>query len=112
MGLKPQSKLFGTLLRTRILAALAVMEESFPTEVSRVLGSPLFSVQRGLDSLELEGIVVSRKLGVERRVALNPRYFAYSELRPLLLRLGEQDAQLNAALCKRRARPRRRGKEL
>lgn len=89
-----------------------MMEESFPSEVARMLGSPLYSVQRALDALEREGIVVSRKLGVERRVTLNPRYYAYKELRALLICIGQKDAGLVAALAKRRARPRRRGKEI
>jgi DNA-binding MarR family transcriptional regulator len=112
VSIQPQPKVFGTVLRTRLLGALALMEESFPAELARVLGSPLFSVQRGLDSLEKEGLVVTRKLGVERRVQLNPRYFAYQELRAILLKLADQDSQLKQALAERRARPRRRGKEI
>ena len=78
----------------------------------RVLKIVELLFQRVLDGLEREALVVSRKAGVERRFTLNPRFFARSELRALLLRLGEQDSQLQQALAARRSRPRRRGKPL
>ena len=106
------AKGFGTVLRTRVLVAVALTGETFPAEVARLTGSRLFPVQRVLDGLEREALVVSRKAGVERRFTLNPRFFARSELRALLLRLGEQDSQLQQALAARRSRPRRRGKPL
>lgn len=112
MSLQFQSKIFGSTLRTRILVAVSLLEETFPTELTRLLQANLLSVQRVIDNLEIEGLVVSRKLGVERRVSLNPRYFAMKELKPLLTRLGEQDTALQGTLSQRRARPRRRGKEL
>ena len=95
-------KVFGTVLRTRVLTTVALTGETFAAEVARLTGNRLFPVQRVLDSLEREALVVSRKSGVERRFTLNPRFFARSELRALLLRLGEQD---------RRSEERRGGKE-
>lgn len=112
MPLVQKNKVFGTALRTRVLSAIALAGETFPSEISRLTGARLFPVQRVLDGLEQEGLIASRKLGVERRIVLNPRYFARTELRALLLRLGEQDRELQQALAKRRARPRRRGKPI
>ena len=112
MPIQTQTKIFGTTLRTRTLSALALMGETFPSELARVIESKLFPVQRVLDALETEGIVVSRKLGIERRVTLNPRFFACGELTALLTRLGEQDQKLQRTLGRRRSRPRRRGKPL
>ncbi len=112
MPILQNTKLFGTVLRTRLLTALALVEESFPAELARLLESGLFPVQRVIDALEKEGIIATRKIGLERRVTLNPRYFAAAELRALLLRLGETDPRLQYTLAARRSRPRRRGKEL
>jgi len=112
MSINPQSKLFGSALKTRVLTAIALVEDTYPSEIARLAGANLFSVQRILDALEQEGIIATRKPGVERRVTLNPRYFALSELKSLLLRLGSQDKILQDALARRRARPRRRNKEL
>ena len=112
MKLGFQNKLFGTLLRTRALMYLAAMEETYPVELARTMGAAPFPVQRLLDSLETEGVVVSRKLGLERRFTLNRRFFGSSELRSLLLKMGQADAELQNALAQRRTRPRRKGKPL
>ena len=112
MAILKQQKLFGTVLRTRVLLATSLLEETFPSELTRTLNLKLFPVQRVLDALETEGVLVSRKLGIERRFNLNPRFFAYPELKSLLVRLAEQDRALVAALASRRARPRRRLKSL
>jgi hypothetical protein len=108
--LNSSDKLFGTVLKTRVLMAIAMLEETFPAEICRVINSRLFPVQRALDSLEGEGIIVSRKPGVERRVSINPRYFASSELKALLRKIAMQDQPLMSALSQLRTRPRRRGK--
>ena len=112
MTLEAQNKIFGTVLRTRVLFTLALVGETFPSELARLIDSKLFPVQRILDSLEREGVVASRKIGVERRVTLNPRFFAHAELQTLLSKLGEQDSRLQQSLAKRRSRPRRRGKPI
>ena len=73
-------KLFGTELRTRVLIAVAMLEETFPTELLRVLGKrQIYPIQRVVDALECEGYLITRKPGVERRVQLNPRFFACSQ---------------------------------
>jgi DNA-binding MarR family transcriptional regulator len=112
MPLQPQCKVFGTVLRTHVLLAIALTGETFPSELARLIETKLYPVQRVLDSLEREGLVASRKIGVERRVTLNPRFFARAELEALLIRLGEQDRKLRQTLARRRSRPRRRGKPL
>jgi hypothetical protein len=112
MSVLKQNKLFGSPLRTRLLVAIALVEESYSAELARLLDAKLFPVQRLVDALELEGILATRKIGLERRVTLNPRYFASKELTALLLRLGEADQELQEKLLARRSRPRRKGKLL
>ena len=105
--------LFGTELRTRVLVAVAMLDETFPMELLRVLGKrQIYPIQRVVDTLERDGYLVTRKLGVERRIQLNPRFFACSQLKDLLVKMGEQDKDLMGVLMKRRTRPRRRGKPL
>jgi hypothetical protein len=112
VALNPEFKVFGTVLRTRVLLAIALTGETFASELSRLIEARLFPVQRVLDALEREGLIVGRKIGVERRITLNPRYFARAELQALLVRLGEQDGRLQQALAQHRSRPRRRGKAM
>ncbi len=110
MVLGSQPKLFGSRLRTQILLVLGALEESYPSEIARIVGSQAFPVQRVLDALESEGVVASRKLGVERRTRLNPRYGAVKELRALLSQMLILDTETMDALAQERRRPRRRKK--
>lgn len=89
---------------------LALLDESYPTELARLLAASLFSVQTIVDSLEREGILASRLIGGSRLVSLDPRFYAYRELRDILLKLAEAEPQLRRAAATRRSRPRRRGK--
>lgn len=107
-----QNKLIGSRRRTEVLILLALLEESYPTELARLLGAPLYSVQKVVDALDLEGVVATRRIGTERRVTLDPRYFAVRELRALLLRLAKAEPGLRDTAAGARRRPRRKGKRL
>lgn len=95
-----------------MLLALSLLEESFPRELSRVLGIPLFSVQQALRGLEIHGLVAGRKAGRTRLYRLNPRYFARRELQGYLKRLIEPEQDLVERISSLRKRPRRSGKPL
>lgn len=105
-----QSKLFGSPTRTAILVGLRLLEESYPSELAALLSTNLYTVQRVLESLESDGVIVSRTFGKTRRVTFNPRYFAHAQLSALLWQLGTHDHALQRALASRRRRPRRSGK--
>jgi len=105
-------KLFGTRRRTEVLILVALLGETYPTELARLLGAPLYSIQTIVDALDRDGILATRLLGNTRRVDLDPRYFAFKELRQLLLRIAEAEPGLRAAATQRRSRPRRLGKPL
>ena len=107
----PAPPLFGTKTRTAILMLVAVLEQTYPAEISRYLGAAISSIQRTLDNLEDEGVIATRQLAV-RTVTLNPNYPAFRELRALLLRLAEGYQQYQLVKESRRTRPRRRGKPL
>lgn len=107
----PAPPLFGTRMRTALLMLVAVLEQTYPAELSRYLGSSISSVQRTLDKLEDEGLITTRPL-VVRAVTLNPLYPAVKELRALLLRVAEGYPQYKKIKESRRLRPRRRNKPL
>ena len=110
MRIMTRTKVLGSRRRTEILVLLALLDESYPTELARLLGARLFAVQEIVDALEQEGVVATRLMGRIRRVSLDPRFFAYKELRALLLRLAEGEPDLQKLAEGRRARPRRKGK--
>jgi hypothetical protein len=101
--------LFGSRRRTTVLILLALLDESYPAELARLLGARLYSIQTILDRLESDAIIVTRRLGRVRRVSLNPRFFAAAELRALLWKLGQEDVELQQAAARRRGRPRGAG---
>ncbi len=103
---------FGSRSRTRILLALRLLAESYPSELARILGTRLFAVQKALLSLERDGLVAGRTRGRTRLFRLNPAYFAFRELQPLLLRLASADRDLVEGVGAIRRRPRRTGKPL
>jgi DNA-binding transcriptional ArsR family regulator len=89
MSLSSRPAIFGSPRRTEILILIALLEESYPREISRLLRAPLLSVQKIIDALEVEGVLVTRLMGNQRRVTLNPRYYGAKQLRELLLRLAD-----------------------
>ena len=92
--------------------ALQVLGESYPRELSRVLGSALSGVQSALRGLELDGLVAARTMGRTRLFRFEPRYFALNELRAYVARLAEGERELAARAEAVRRRPRRTGKPL
>lgn len=108
----PAARLLGSVTRTRVLVALALLGSSYPRELARILGASLNGVQQAIKSLEADGVVVGRLVGRTRVVELNPRYFAASELRALLAKLGSADRQLQDRAAALRRRPRRTAKPL
>ncbi len=102
--------MLGSARKTEVLEVIALLDETYAREISRLIVAPLISVQRIIDALERDGIVVTRMIGVERRIAFNPRFHAVRELKALLLRLSDQNAALLETVSALRRRPRRKGK--
>jgi predicted transcriptional regulator len=107
----PAPTIFGSKMRTALLMLVAVLEETYPAELARYLGSSISSVQRTLDKIEDERLVATRQ-GAVRSVTLNPLFPAVRELRALLLRLAEGYPDYQRIKESRRLRPRRRSKPL
>ena len=107
-----QQKLFGSRRRTEVLVLVALLGETYPTELAQLLEAPLYSIQTIVKALDQEGILATRVSGNSRRVSLDPRYFAYTDLKNLLLRLADAEPDLRAAAARRRSRPRRAGKPI
>ena len=103
---------FGSRARTQALLAIQLLTESYPRELARLLRISLSSVQKGLQSLEEDGLVVARSVGRTRVFRLNPRAFGLVELTRYLDRLLERENGLRSRAENLRRRPRRTGKPL
>jgi len=104
--------LFGSRLRERILKLLALVEPAYPRQIAVLLGEHLVSVQNAVAALQDLGVVASRLAGRTRLVELNPQWYAAVELRALLGRLAEGDAEIRELAAVVRQRPRRPGKPI
>jgi hypothetical protein len=118
---------FGSQTRTRLLIAFELLRQSYARELARLLEAPLSVVQKGLASLERDGLIAGRLVGRTRLFEINPRYFAAKQLRlfeinpryfaakqlrDFLDRLAAADTDLKRRAAELRRRPRRTGKRL
>jgi len=103
-------KLFGSKTRTSVLILIALLEDSYPTELAQLIEAKLYTIQKICESLESEGVLVSRLFGRTRQLTLNPRYAAAKELHALLWSLGANRVDLQKAAATKRRRGRRSGK--
>lgn len=94
---------FGSRTRTRLLFALELLGQSYARELGRLLETPFSVVQKGLASLERDGLIAGRLFGRTRLFELNSGYVAASPLRALVATLASADADLRKRV--RRLRP-------
>ncbi|MFY9739659.1 MAG: helix-turn-helix domain-containing protein [Candidatus Cybelea sp.] len=93
-------KLFGSPSRTKALALVGLLEDTYPRELARLSGAPLSSVQRMVNDLEREGVITTRIVGANRQVSLNPRFYGANELRALLIKYAKRDPDLERRVAR------------
>jgi len=104
--------IFGTETRAKILLYLYSNGESYPTEMARILGLYLNTVQNQLWNMEKEGLLYSRHRGKVRLFGLNPRYPFKKEIGALLEKALTFISKEEKKIYFRRLRPRLIGKPL
>jgi dihydroorotate dehydrogenase len=110
--MKRDLALFGSRKQTVLLILIACLEESFPSEMSRISGIPIATTIQAVDKFELMGLLAVSTRGKERRVRLNPRFFALKELKALIGKVIEGEPEIQSMLERVRTRPRRKAKEI
>ena len=68
-----ETKLFGSRLKTSVLTLLALLDESYPSELAKMLEVGLFAVQKVVNALEVEGVIVGRASTHCRHLAALPQ---------------------------------------
>jgi predicted transcriptional regulator len=104
-------RIFGSQVRTDVLVTVARFGTTYVSEIARILGRRPVEVQRAVASLELAGVVQSRRVGTIRTVELNKRFPEYRELSNLLVGMSERPNYTQRWKALRR-RPRAMGKAL
>ena len=77
---------------------IAGLGRTYPRELARLTARPISAVQRIVEDLERAGVIVTRLLGKQREVFLNPDYVAANELEALLQALILRDSRYREEL--------------
>lgn len=112
MTTKQQVGIFGTVTRTNTLLVVYMLGETYPSQISEVLGIALSQVQKAVKSLETAGLVVTSIDGKQRKVMMNPRFTYKNELGALLQKMTVRAVDLQQKMAEYRRRPRKMGKEI
>jgi DNA-binding transcriptional ArsR family regulator len=97
----------------RVLLFLAARNQGYPLEIAETFDMSVSNVQKHLERMERDGLLVNEKVGRTRVYRLNPRYAFKDEVETLLNKaLSVAPEALRDLLLLDRRRPRRRGKPL
>lgn len=105
--------LVGSTNAERVLLFLAAREKGYAREIAQIFGVAPSQVQRVLDRMERDGMLVSNEVGRTRVYEFNPR-FPFRDQVTALFRdaLARYPENLQEKLTRNRRRPRRKGKPL
>jgi hypothetical protein len=103
------NQIFGSQLRTDTLVAIGRLGTTYVAELARLFKRRPIEIRRAVESLELGGVVQTRRVGTVRLVELNRRLPEYETLADLLLKMSERPLYLRRWKAMRR-RPRAIGK--
>jgi len=105
--------LVGSTNAERVLLFLSARGEGYANEIARTYGVGPSLIQKQLDRMERDGLLVARPVGRTRVYSFNPRFPFGAEVRELMLKaLKSYPDELQAKIRLDRRRPRRKGKPL
>jgi hypothetical protein len=103
--------IFGSQIRMDAVVAIGRLGATYVSELATLFGKRVIEMQRAVASLELAGVVQTRRLGSVRIVELNRRFPEYEQLASLLLKMSERPLYAQRWKGLRR-RPRAMGKAI
>ncbi len=107
------SGLFGNETAEKVLLFIESYATAYARKIAVAFDLPVSQIQRQLERLERDGVLVSRRVGKTREYQFNPRYMFREELEALLKKALKNLPQDTIDLYfTQRARPRRKGKPL
>lgn len=103
----------GSVSAERVLLFISARDEGYAAEIARVFETDLSPIQKQLERMERDGLVISRKVGRTRVYTFNPRNPFVPELKTLTNKaLAMLPENLQDELLLNRRRPRKRAKPL
>lgn len=112
MNALPRIQVFGSALRTNILVLTRLLENTYTSELAKLLNISQPATYKAVRRLEDQDILAIRTVGVQRVISLNPRFFGASELAALLSKLAQLSPEYQKRAAQLRRRPRKTGKRL
>ena len=105
--------LVGSPNAERVLLFIAERERGYPAEIARTFGVAPSQVQRVMERMERDGLLVAQDIGRTRVYEFNPR-FAFKDRVIDLFKdaLSRYPEELQEKIALNRRRPRRKGKRL
>lgn len=103
----------GSMSAERVLLFLAARDEGYAAEIARTFETDLSPIQKQLERMERDGLLINRKIGRIRLYSFNPRNPFVAELRALMDKaLGMCPPEVQEVLLLDRRRPRKKAKPL
>ena len=103
--------LVGSTNAERVLLFLSARKEGYASEIARTYGVGPSLIQKQLDRMERDGLLVAQQVGRTRVYSFNPRFPFVAEVRGLMLKaLEKYPDELQGKIRLDRRRPRRKGK--
>ena len=103
----------GSTNAERVLLFLVARGEGYATEIARTFDTDLSPIQKQLDRMERDGLLINKKVGRTRLYRFNPRYAFVDGVKQLVEKaLKLSPPELQEELLYNRRRPRKRNKPL
>jgi predicted transcriptional regulator len=103
----------GSISAERVLLFLAARDEGYGAEIAKLFSTDLSPIQKQLERMERDGLLISRKVGRTRLYGFNPRNPFIPELKAILEKaLSYCPDELRESLLLERRRPRKKSKPL
>lgn len=103
----------GSKSSEQVFIFLFARDEGYATEIARFFDADLYAIQKQLERLENNDVIISKKVGRTRVYQFNPRYPFLVELKALFERvLSFYPEEVREALIMNRRRPRKKDKPL
>lgn len=103
----------GSKSSEQVFIFLFARNEGYATEIARFFDADLYAIQKQLERLENNDVIISKKIGRTRVYQFNPRYPFLVELKALFERvLSFYPEEVREALVMNRRRPRKKDKPL
>ncbi|MFD1216433.1 winged helix-turn-helix domain-containing protein [Microbulbifer celer] len=105
--------ILGSLSAERVLLFITARESGYAAEIAKTFSTDLSPIQKQLDRMERDSLLISQKVGRTRVYSYNPRYPFVPELKLLIEKaLSMLPDELREQLELDRRRPRKKGKPL